>query len=182
MPYLKQVIGRLNEAKEVLLDEQKRIQIAIDYIDRCIAMNQVESMVSAIEETIDEHGVARGNAIHVAQQSLEQEIEKYVPGEGEANCLYCGKAYKPTIKQGGNPQRFCSIARGRNYRKRQNTVEKVVKERGGVKCVVCGKILTIPRQDRGGCQSIAPSLVSTRSITKRKNNHGWSNRSLTLTR
>lgn len=86
MPYLKQVIGRLNEAKEVLLDEQKRIQIAIDYIDRCIAMNQVESMVSAIEETIDEHGVARGNAIHVAQQSLEQEIEKYVAGEGEANC------------------------------------------------------------------------------------------------
>lgn len=98
MPYLKQVIGRLNEAKEVLLDEQKRIQIAIDYIDRCIKMHDWDSMATSVLQS---------------KQSLEQEIEKYVAGEGEANCLNCGKAYKPTIKQGGNPQRFCSIACGR---------------------------------------------------------------------
>ena len=149
MPYLKQVIDRLNEIKDVLIEEQNRIQTAIDFVDRCIAMNNVEAMVRSIEDTIDDSGAASGNAIHVARQSLEQEIEKYVAKANEANCLYCGKAFTPTVRQGGNPQKFCSTACGRNYRKRLNTVDKVVKERGGVKCVVCGKDLEYTTTKQG---------------------------------
>ena len=90
-------------------------------------------------------------AISVIQskQSLEQEVEKYVVKPNETNCLYCGKAFTPTVRQGGNPQKFCSTACGRNYRKRLNTVDKVVKERGGVSCVVCGKDLEYTTTKQG---------------------------------